>query len=299
MLKRILLALTIAIAGIPVQAQTSNPATRPWVTANFCALTGCTLTGTLTVAPSAANSSAIVLTGGTITALAPLLDMTRTWNNAAVDFTAIKLNVTNTASGSGALLLDLQVGGSSKFNINKSGTIAAPGGGNIGGVGLGFVTGNYASVASNGGYAFSSGSFGSNDTWWTRVTAASIRQGDFDAASPVAQTLGVQGGSGTNIAAAATWTFVGPLGTGTGNNGDIVFQTGVKTGSGTGAPTKTTALTIKGETQTVIVASGKNFQLGNAAVTGLTAGALAALTNASIVIYDSTGTAYRVPAISP
>lgn len=35
------------------------------------------------------------------------------------------------------------------------------------------------------------------------------------------------------------------------------------------------------------------------ATTGLIAGALAALTNASLVIYDATGTAYRVPAVTP
>lgn len=35
------------------------------------------------------------------------------------------------------------------------------------------------------------------------------------------------------------------------------------------------------------------------ATTGLIAGALAALTNASIVIYDATGTAYRVPCVTP
>lgn len=35
------------------------------------------------------------------------------------------------------------------------------------------------------------------------------------------------------------------------------------------------------------------------ATTGLVAGALAALTNASIVIYDATGTAYRVPCVTP
>jgi hypothetical protein len=47
----------------------------------------------------------------------------------------------------------------------------------------------------------------------------------------------------------------------------------------------------------VKVLSGKNFWLGNAAVTGLSAGALAATTNASIVIYDSAGQAYRIPCI--
>ncbi len=43
--------------------------------------------------------------------------------------------------------------------------------------------------------------------------------------------------------------------------------------------------------------SGTSFQLGNAATTGLGAGVLAALTNASIVIKDSTGQAYRIPCI--
>ena len=47
----------------------------------------------------------------------------------------------------------------------------------------------------------------------------------------------------------------------------------------------------------VKVASGSTFQLGNAAVTGLIAGAAAALTNATIIVFDSTGQAYRIPCI--
>lgn len=60
-----------------------------------------------------------------------------------------------------------------------------------------------------------------------------------------------------------------------------------------------TNLTATGAVSTgnLTVGSTKTFQLGNAAVTGLTAGVLAALTNASIVILDSTGQAYRVPVI--
>ncbi|WP_207579025.1 hypothetical protein [Enterococcus faecalis] len=60
----------------------------------------------------------------------------------------------------------------------------------------------------------------------------------------------------------------------------------------------TVALTGTSPTMTVsnnfIVGSGKTLTLGNAAVTGLVAGALAATTNASIVIYDSTGQALRI-----
>jgi hypothetical protein len=49
--------------------------------------------------------------------------------------------------------------------------------------------------------------------------------------------------------------------------------------------------------QALQIASGGHLQLGNAAATGLTAGALAGTTNASIVIKDSTGQSYRIPCI--
>lgn len=45
------------------------------------------------------------------------------------------------------------------------------------------------------------------------------------------------------------------------------------------------------------MASGQALTLGNAATTGLIAGAAAALTNATIVITDSTGQAYRIPCL--
>jgi len=47
----------------------------------------------------------------------------------------------------------------------------------------------------------------------------------------------------------------------------------------------------------VTIASGKALKLGNTATTGLTAGVLSALTNASITITDSAGTVYRIPCI--
>lgn len=50
------------------------------------------------------------------------LNITQTWNTTGVP-TAILLNVTNTASGSGALLLDLQVGGASQMSVSRGGDI--------------------------------------------------------------------------------------------------------------------------------------------------------------------------------
>lgn len=50
-----------------------------------------------------------------------IFDLTDTWNNVATTFTAIKMNATDTASASGSLLIDLQVGGTSRFSVGKGG----------------------------------------------------------------------------------------------------------------------------------------------------------------------------------
>lgn len=86
---------------------------------------GDTMTGTLTVSP-AANTSAIV-TSGTNTADAPSLNLAQTWNNAGVNFTGIKLNITNTASGAASRLVDLQIGAATKFSVDFNGALYAAG----------------------------------------------------------------------------------------------------------------------------------------------------------------------------
>lgn len=57
----------------------------------------------------------------------------------------------------------------------------------------------------------------------------------------------------------------------------------------------TAAITVPAASGNIVFGGG--VQLSNAAVTGLSAGVLAATTNASIVLYDSGGQAYRVPCI--
>lgn len=54
-----------------------------------------------------------------------LFNMADTWNDGATTFIAIKMDVTDTASAAGSLLMDLQVGGSSKFRVKKDGTFSA------------------------------------------------------------------------------------------------------------------------------------------------------------------------------
>lgn len=60
---------------------------------------------------------------GTQTASVPVFDSAVTWNNAAVTFTGIKFNITDTASNGSSLLMDLQVGGASRFSVRKDGAV--------------------------------------------------------------------------------------------------------------------------------------------------------------------------------
>lgn len=53
-----------------------------------------------------------------------IYDLTDTWNNVATTFTAVKMNVTDTASAAGSMLLDLQVGGASQFRVSKGGAVS-------------------------------------------------------------------------------------------------------------------------------------------------------------------------------
>ena len=58
--------------------------------------------------------------------MAFIYSLADTWNDGATTFTGIGLDVTDTASSSSSLLMDLQVGGASKFSVDKSGNIAFP-----------------------------------------------------------------------------------------------------------------------------------------------------------------------------
>lgn len=68
-------------------------------------------------------SPVLTLAQGTITDPAPMLSGTVTWNDAADTFTAWRLNVTNTNSDAASLLIDLQVGGTTMFNVVRDGKL--------------------------------------------------------------------------------------------------------------------------------------------------------------------------------
>lgn len=58
---------------------------------------------------------------GIVTANTPILDLSQTWNNVGVTFTALKQNITNTNSAAGSLLIDMQVNSSTVWSLGKTG----------------------------------------------------------------------------------------------------------------------------------------------------------------------------------
>lgn len=59
--------------------------------------------------------------------MAYIYDLADVWSASGTVFTGIKLNVVDTASAAGSLLMDLQVGGASKFSVGKTGSITVSG----------------------------------------------------------------------------------------------------------------------------------------------------------------------------
>jgi hypothetical protein len=127
--------------------------------------------------------SALSLTAGSTTALtatAPAINVTQTWNNAGVTFTGLKLNVTDTTSAAASLLMDLQVGGTSQFSVTKGGSLNF-----ASGISFNISGTSYARLVTNSFRIPYASAFG-----WTATGAASDAQDTFifrDAANIVAQ----------------------------------------------------------------------------------------------------------------
>jgi hypothetical protein len=230
------------------------------------------------------TNRSLTLTGATVTTSQPVLNLSQTWNDAAATFTGLKFNVTDTASASASLLMDLQVGGSSKFSVTKAGQIYTAVGQIAVPTSLQINSGNTndlrALTASTiFGNAFQLGSGITPDIYLTRIGAASLRLGAADAAAPVAQTLGVQSVvAGTTNTAGTNFTIKGSAGTGTGAGGSIIFQVAPAGSTGTAQNAFATGMELT---------SGKYLLVGNPSAgfsnTGLLAMGLSLGTNAGSV----------------
>jgi hypothetical protein len=184
-----------------------------------------------------------LFTRGTVTVSSPVINAAQTWNAVGTTFTGLKFNATDTASAVGSLLMDLQVGGSSRFSVSKSGTVTTPGS---------FVAATdtywgrflYASTAT-GVIGFNAG-----DLVLSRRGAANLRFGAADAAtaSVAAQTLSVQSvAAGNTDGAGKNLTITGSQGTGNAAGGSIIFQVAPAGSSGTAQNALATALTINSD----------------------------------------------------
>ena len=241
---------------------TSLPTTGFLFGADSQASTNPSVYSTQTVATTLLGSTS--LTGDTLTASAPVLNLTQQWNSSGTTFTGLKFNVDTTTynqSATASLLMDLQVGAVSKFKVDKAGNAyvgnPAAGFSNTGIMAMGAVFGTgggnpavlageqavfYASSAKVGEYVFGSWfknnstftfqwsstsvTTGATDLTLSRKGAANLQLGPADAASPLAQTLSVQSvvASTGTNTAGQNFTINGSIGTGTGAGGSIIFQ---------------------------------------------------------------------------
>lgn len=203
----------------------------------------------------AVGASALTLTGATQTASHPVLNMSQTWNNAAVDFTGLLLNVTNTASasGTGTRLVDFQIGGASRFRLYNDtfgdgramylasiyGSVEVYIGGG------GYTT--WAGTCFSHGYEIRSGgvfTLGSSaDVILARRGAAMFGLGNASA-TPVTQVFGGSEAVGTDITGGVL--NIGTRGTGTGTGGVINFQSHAAGSTGTALGTLVNVFSIIG-----------------------------------------------------
>lgn len=130
-------------------------------------------------------------------------------------------NLTGVITSSGnATSITSQTGTGTKFVVDTSPTLVTP----ILGVAAGtsMALGG-ATIGSNALAVTGQSSFGGS---LVTGTVAAFTHGAAANGTPVAQTVGFENASGTNVAAAATATMFGPLSTGTGAAGTVVFASG-------------------------------------------------------------------------
>lgn len=253
-----------------------------------------TMTGLQTITQATVNTGILASTGYSLTGsnATSMLDLAGTWNTTGAP-TAFKLNIVNTASNAASLLADFQVGGVSKFKVDN----------------LGFVT---ASIYDTTSVRVNSGGIQISSTWSLGFTDGGITGNkDTTIFRDAANTLALRNSTNaqslriynsfTTINTSGEWLKIDwkitanqcRIGTVRGSSSGTARVLSLDYGALESSPTA--AITIPITSGNIVFGGG--VQLSNTAVTGLTPGALAATTDASIVLHDSSGQAYRVPCI--
>lgn len=91
---------------------------------NIGTTTPVAVNSTIFTALPANNTSALIASGSSLTGsnAQSLVNLSQTWNTTGIP-TAIFANITDTASNSASLLMDLRVSGTSRFSVTKAGVI--------------------------------------------------------------------------------------------------------------------------------------------------------------------------------
>lgn len=254
-------------------------------------------------------TDAVAITQGTIAAQAAGLSQTVTWNNVAETFIAQTLSVTDTASAAASLLAQWQVGGSSVFEVTKTGAVSI---GAAAQAGRKLRVGGTQAAASGSAYglrstvtlvaaanndnliqtsiatAFTPGAFTGLLARGLQIDAFSVA-GFTSPGNPIAFSVGVLTGTGASIATAVS--IAPPTGATTNY---LIAHTTPATFNVTAAGIITTAVNIVAGTTiaagtTLTAGTGLTVTTGGATITGNstitgTLGGLTGLTVASGVI---------------
>lgn len=78
-------------------------------------------------AVSGAATAPLTGTGATVTTDTPLINVSQTWNNTGVTFTAIYAAISGTSAGAGSRLIALDYTGNTQFKVDRSGNLDANG----------------------------------------------------------------------------------------------------------------------------------------------------------------------------
>lgn len=251
-------------------ANTLNWATGGTLRATLSSAGLFTTTGGVTTTTATATTS-FTGTQGTLTTSVPAFNHTATWNGAGVTFTNLTSDVTDTASAAASKLIDLKVGGTTKFNVTKAGagTFAA---------GVSGTTGTFSGVVdgSNGSAAAPAFTFTSDpDTGVFRSGANALgfatggtergtlsSAGLFTTTGGLASTTGAFSSTITStqgtLAGASTPAFTH---TATWNNGATTFRNIFSNVTNTASDWTSTLIDLQvgGGSKFVVFASGKTI----------------------------------------
>lgn len=102
---------------------------KTFVTATLPGLGANTFTALQTITQASANAGILASTGYSLTGsdATNMVDLAGTWNTSGTP-TAIKLNITNTTSNAASKLIDLQIGGTTRFSVTRAGVLTLLGG---------------------------------------------------------------------------------------------------------------------------------------------------------------------------